>query len=134
MTDWKDKLKQVKDGFKEKFELDFKSFKEEVMPLLEGVVEEYRTPVDMLYPQVWGTQPNSLTFGISMNKVFQLHFSMEQLAGQAFIQVNKWVVDTKYRRQIVLPVKQFTKVPQMEEIEQIIIGFLEEYHRSLSQL
>lgn len=133
MTDWKERIKQKKsehEGKKE--EIDFKCFKDQVMSLLESVVEEYRTPMDRLYPQVWGTQPNSLTFGISLDKVFQLHFTYEQMGGQEYIQINKWVVDPKFRRQVSMPVKQFIKVPSINEVEEIILNFLDEYHNSKS--
>lgn len=131
MTDWKERIKQKKTEYEgKKEEIDFKGFKDQVMPLLEAIVEEYRTLMDRLYPQVWGTQPNSLTFGISLDKVFQLHFSCEQIGGQKYIQISKWVVDPKFHRQISVPIKQFMKLPTIQEVEEVILSFLDEYHKS----
>lgn len=135
MTEWRDKIRQIRARYEAQIGanatgINFKKFKEAAMPLLEEVMDEYKNPLERLYPQVWGTQPNTLTFGISLDKIFQLHFSLECSGGQEYIQVKQWILDSKIHRQIPVLVKQFTAIPSHKEIEEIISTFLEEYHKA----
>lgn len=137
LDSFKDKLKKLRAGHEapaearvSNFEEKVKEFKAMVVPMLEAIEDEYKTPLDRRYPSTWGTQETAKDFGIYLDQVFCLRFSIERSSGGGYVEIWKQIVEPREGKPVGGLVKSAPLVPSKEEIEPIFLEFLEDFYRA----
>ncbi|MBI2265967.1 MAG: hypothetical protein HYU64_12460 [Armatimonadetes bacterium] len=121
---WQDKLGRVDDRFQKRV-VELHTL---IHGLFEAIVKEYRTSASAQYPNIWGgASATAGTIRLNLDAVYGLEFVFDKRGLEEKVVIKRSGRDLEVMKRVQLPDKSYPLTITREEIEQIVLRFLEDY-------